>query len=172
MVVLHFWICTKLIKCSFIKEEPAQYNILFNAVHGYEFICPSIHPTMTVIMTENWWLNCSNDASTRHAILPQQTTKVSPTFEIRLSGFASGQWWGTARAVMHALGAKQVCRNTEPASYGVTVIIVLFAKVTSFLTYFKRLHRFWTVTWVWPKEPLTKKSIFTRFLLCQFEQFK
>lgn len=43
----YFWICTKLIKSSFIKEEPAHYNILFNAVHCYELIC---HLLMTVML--------------------------------------------------------------------------------------------------------------------------
>lgn len=50
---------------------------------------------------------------------------ICPTFGIRLSG----------------LGAKHVCHNPDTAPYGDTVIIVLFAKVTQFLTYFKRLHR-------------------------------
>lgn len=144
MAMLHFWICTKLIKSSFIKEEPVQYNILFNAFHGYVLICPDIHDCHALfaflfggvnfgdskvhwLELENWWLNCSNDASIRHTTLLQQTTKETSTTVIIRTGGLPNIWDLSERSVLHTLGAKLVCHNPETAPYGYTVIIVLFA---------------------------------------------
>lgn len=144
---------------------------MFNAVHGDEFICPSIHDShapyelLRIWCHELWWLWLQSALTWARELVaklqpwrahtphcpPTANSKGYSTAAIALTGGLPNIWdWSEPfrfrsvmrnSSVMHTLGA-QYCHNTKTASYGVTVIIVVFAKVTSFVTYFKRLHRF------------------------------